>query len=250
MPDVDLFVPCAPKDYVKLPYVLDSVDRYLPDITAAHITTRERIEPIGSFRFPVYYHLDRDVLDFDPACFKFRPTWVYQQFLKLFQQVTSDWYLVMDADRFINQPLRLFDVYTPIMFLRDRDEYHVPYFDYNRQMIGMGKMFARSFLSECTLYKRSLIEDMLIASDMTYREWLNKSAEIITHNCCIADAELYGSWVYDQHPGLYAYLILRDHMLGKYADQGEWTANEIVAYVEDMRGRGDVDFFTAHSWHD
>lgn len=250
MPHVDLFIPAAPKDYAKLPFVLESVDRYLPDIVSAHIVTRTPIEPIASVGLPVFYHLDRDVLDFDYTRFKFRPTWVYQQFLKLFQSVTADWYLVMDADRFINRNLYLFDGDTPIMFLRDRDENHAPYFEYNRQMIGIGKVFAHSFLSECTLYSRSLVEAMLLEADYTPREWLDKSAEIITHDCCIADAELYGSFVYNRYPGMYRYEMLRDHMVGKYADQGEWTAQEIAAHVERMRGRDDVDFFTAHSWHD
>lgn len=248
--DVDLFIPCAPKDYAKLWYVLDSVDRFLPDIMAAHIVTPTTIERIGGMRFPIHYHLDREVLDFDYSRFKFRPTWVYQQFLKLFQSVTEDWFLVMDADRFINKPLRLFDGDTPIMFLRDRDENHAPYFEYNRKMLGIGKVFAHSFLSECTLYSRSFIEAMLITADLTPREWLVKSAEIISATCCIADAELYGSFMYDQYPDVYRFEMLRDYMRGKYAEQGEWTASEIAAYVAEMAAREDVDFFTAHSWHD
>lgn len=248
MPDVELFIPCAPKDYIKLSYVLDSVERCLPEITAAHITTRERIEPLGSFSFPVIYHLDREILDYDYTRFQFRPTWVYQQFLKLFQTVTpTDWYLVMDADRFVNHPLQIFNGEKPVMFLRDIDEANDWYFCYTEKMIGTGKVFDHTFLSECTLYYRPLIEDMLIAADLTYKEWLNKSAEIINATCCIADAELYGTWAYSQQPDLYEYRILRDNMRGKY---GDWTAAEIEAYILDMAARDDVDFFTAHSWHD
>lgn len=250
MPSADLFIPCAPKDYVKLPFVVDAADRLLPQLSAAHIVTRAPIEPLGSFGFPIYYHLDKEVLDFDYTRFKFRPTWVYQQFLKLFQTVTDDWYLVMDADRFINKSLNLFEGEQPVMFLRDRDENHAPYFEYNRQMLGIGKVNEHSFLSECTLYSRSLIEDMLVEFDYTPQEWLRRSAEIITAECCIADAELYGSFVLSKYPNLYQYRVLRDHMRGKYKEQGEWTAREIEAYVAGMAERDDVDFFTAHSWHD
>lgn len=246
----DLFIPCAPKDYIKLPFVLASVDRFLPDIEAAHITTREPIAPIGVFRFPVYYHLDRDVLPFDYTRFQFRPTWIYQQFLKLFQRVTADWYLVMDADRFINTPLDLFDGTRPVMFLRDRDENHGPYFEYSQKMISVGKIFERSFLSECTLYNRRYIDEMLAAAACTVETWLDESARVITATCCPADAELYGSFMQANHPGLYRYRLLRDYMRGKYGDQGEWTAGEIAAYVDEMAARDDVDFFTAHSWHD
>lgn len=250
MPNVDLFIPCAPKDYIKLPYVLDSVDRYLPDIHSVHIVAPTLLGVESRYSFPIYLYSDREVLDFDYTRFKFRPTWVYQQFLKLFQAVTADWFLVMDADRFINKPLRLFDGDTPIMFLRDRDEHHDPYFTYSQKMIGVGKVYPHSFLSECTLYSRSLIEDMLLSADLTPREWLVKSAEIIDATCCIADAELYGSFVYSKYPDVYHFQVLRDCMAGKYAEQGEWTAEEIAAYVADMAAREDVDFFTAHSWHD
>lgn len=251
MPSVDLFIPAAPKDYIKLPYVLQSVARNLQGIAQAHIVTPTPIYIAESYpSFEVVYHLDREVLDFDKTKFKFRPTWVYQQFLKLFQQVTSDWYLVMDADRFLNKPQPLFDGEHPIMFLRDRDENHAPYFEYNKQMIGVGKVFDHSFLSECTLYSRFEIDSMLLSMGLTADQWLAKSAEIITHDCCIADAELYGSWVTNNLPNLYHFRLLRDHMRGKYADQGEWQSSEIAAYVDEMSYHADVDFFTAHSWHD
>lgn len=250
MPKADLFIPAAPKDYIKLPYVLQSVARNLTEIGFAHIVTPTPIKIEEEYPFEVRYYLDQEVVSFDKARFKFRPTWVYQQFLKLFQQVTSDWYLVMDADRFFNKPQALFEGETPIMFLRDRDENHAPYFAYNQQMIKVGKVFQHSFLSECTLYSRLQIEIMLIESGLTIDEWLAKSADIITHDCCVADAELYGSFVYSRQPDLYRFRTLRDYMRGKYANQGEWTSAEIAAYVEDMRGRDDVDFFTAHSWHD
>ena len=250
MPSVDLFIPAAPKDYIKLPFVLRSVAWNLNGIAQAHIVTPTPIMINERYPFEIIYHLDHEVLDFDKTRFKFRPTWVYQQFLKLFQQVTADWYLVMDADRFINRPQTLFDGEHPIMFLRDRDENHAPYFEYNRQMIGVGKVYPRTFLSECTLYSRSQVEIMLLESGLTASQWLVKSAEIITHDCCIADAELYGSYVFSRHPDLYQFLTLRDHMLGKYADQGEWQSSEIAAYVDEMSYHADVDFFTAHSWHD
>jgi len=250
MLDIDLFIPAAPKDYIKLPYVLQSVARNLSEIKQAHIVTPTPISIDERYPFGVVYHLDYTVLDFDYMRFKFRPTWVYQQFLKLFQQVTGEWYLVMDADRFINRPQVLFDGETPIMFLRDRDENHAPYFEYNRQMIGVGRVFEHSFLSECTLYSRFWIESMLIESGLTVDDWLERSAEIITHDCCIADAELYGSFVYSWRPDLYQYRVLHDRMWGKYASQGDWSPAEIVGCVAEMSQHADVDFFTAHSWHD
>jgi len=248
MTSVDLFIPCAAKDTIKLPFVLESVAAYLPDVRAVHLCTPDVIRPLPDYRFPVYYHLDRDVLDFDYTRLAFRPTWVYQQFLKLFQMVTAgEWYLVMDADKIINRELRLFDGDKPILFLPSRDQDHGPYYEYSRAMLKIGREYDHSFLSECTLYHRGLLAEMLRRANLTRDQWLNTSTAIITATCCIADAELYGNFEANHAPDFYQYQIITDEMRGLY--NGDWTHEKLTAYVSEMRGR-DVDILSAHSWHD
>lgn len=249
---VELVIPCAPKDEIKLSAVLASVDANLTEISAAHIITPNGVTVNNRYSFPVYLHADRDVVDFNPQCFRFRPTWVYQQFLKLFQDVTTtDWFLVMDADRFLNRPRSLFEDDKPMMFLSSRDQFYDFYFDYSQKMIGVGKVYTHSFLSECTLYNKTLIHEMLSASGLDKFGFLSKSAEIIDATCCIGDAELYGNFVWSRYPELYKPLVLHDEIRGKYPEaHGEWSVPEIDRYVEEMRQRGDIDIFSAHSWHD
>lgn len=246
---VELFIPAAPKDYNKLPFVLRRVDRFLPDIQAVHVTTPTPLTIAPVYRFPVHMHADQDVLDYDMTRFQFRPHWCYQQFLKLFQRVTStDWFLVMDADRFINRMLPLFNDDLPIMYLSNRDEYNPAYFAYTEAMLGMSRMYPHSFISEMTLYSRSLVDEMLQAAGMTQQEWLDKSAQIMNVERVIAEPELYGNFVYAKHYGLYHYLTLVDAMHGKYG--GDYSDDELTALMAEMEGRSDVDIFSAHSWHD
>ncbi len=249
---VELVIPCAPKDEIKLAAVLASVDANTTEISAAHIITPNGVRVDRRYSFPVYLHRDCDVVDFDPLRFKFRPTWIYQQFLKLFQNVTStDWYLVMDADRFLNQPRPLFEDGQPMMFLSSRDQFYDFYFAYSQQMIGVGKVYEHSFLSECTLYHKMLIKEMVDRSGLNRWEFLARSADIISATCCIGDAELYGNFVWSRYPDLYKPLILRDEIRGKYPEEhGEWSPQEIDLYVEEMRKHDDIDIFSAHSWHD
>lgn len=249
---VELVIPCAPKDEVKLTAVLASVEANLTGISAAHVITPNGVTVEGHYSFPVYLHHDRDVVDFDPQRFKFRPTWIYQQFLKLFQNVTAtDWYLCLDADRFINRPLSLFEEETPILFLSSRDQGYDFYFEYSKRMIGVGRVYGHSFLSECTLYHKALIREMLDRSGLNQQDFLARSADIIDATCCIGDAELYGNFVWSRYPDLYKPLILRDEIRGKYPEyHGEWTAYEIALYVEEMKCHDDIDIFSAHSWHD
>lgn len=246
---VDLFIPCAPKDYIKLPFVLQSVNDYLPDVQAVHVCTPRPYGEIDEYRFPVTFHLDHDVLPFDYTRFKYRPTWVYQQFLKLFQSVTqSEYYLVMDADKFINHRLPLFDNEQPIMYLPNHDQNHDFYFEYSQKMIGVGRVYPHSFLSEMTLYKQSIIDEMLKRSGLSVTGWLEKSVEIIDATVQPADAELYGNFVAATYPDLYQYRILVDEQRGKY--NGDWSMLDIVFYVDEMRHRSDIDILSAHSWHD
>lgn len=248
---VDVLIPVAPKDEVKLPFVLDSIEHCLTGIESVHIITPNGITQEKRGAWPIRYYHDDDVLSFDWSRMKFRPTWIKQQFLKLFQTVTSsDWYLVIDADRFINQPQALFEGMKPIIFLSSRDQNWPCYFEYTQAMLGIGRVYPHSFLSECTLYNRALIDEMLDDAGLTVNEWLDKTAQIEDVMCVPGDAEIYGNWIAARHPDFYEYKILTDEMRGRYDYEPEWTAQELRDYVAEMKPKTDIDMFSAHSWHD
>lgn len=247
---VDVFIPCAPKDAVKLPFVLDSIDRCLSDVGTVHIVTPNGIPREKDRPWKIVYHHDREIINYDWSKMKFRPTWIRQQFLKLFQTVTNDWYLVMDADRFLNHPQRLFDGLKPYLFLSSREQNWPQYFEYTQKMLGIGRVYPHSFLSEVTLYHRPTIIEMLARAGLNVRQWLDKTAEIENVLCVPGDAEIYGNYCAAYHPTMYEYKVLKEELRGKYIEEGEWTKDELRAYVNEMRTKDDVDMFCAHSWHD
>lgn len=244
---IDLFIPAAPKDSMKLSFVLACAERCLPDVDSVHISSPAKLYINSTYRFPVYTYADKEILDFDYNRFAFRPKWVYQQFLKLFQSVTSDWFIGLDADRFFNRVLHPFDNGKPVMFLSKRAQYHDPYFTYIKAMLGLDKAYPHSFLSECTLYNRGYINEMVASRGMTHEEWLNRTAEIESVHIVPADAELYGTYIHTHHPDLYEYKLLNDEMRGRYS--GNWTPQEIAGLVNEMSSQfPDVPMFSAHSW--
>lgn len=243
--EIDLFIPGAPKDYTKIPYILKSVQQNVPDIKRAFVVTPDKIE-LGDVGFPVISLRDNEVLDINPEMFSYRPKWVYQQFLKLFQDVTDDWYMVIDADRFFNRRVILWDK-KPIMLFLNYDQYHDPYFVFNQRMLGFGKTYKHSFLSECTLYSKSLIQEMLHdCGHDTAHEFIEAASSIIDGGCYPAESELYGSWVYRNKQDVYEYKTIKAVFGGKYGSK-EYSESEIESAIADYRFK-DVDVFSLHSW--
>jgi hypothetical protein len=191
---------------------------------------------------------EHEVLDINPkALFRYRPNWIYQQFLKLFQDVTStDWFLVIDADLLFNHNVSLFEDNKPV-FLLGLDQCIDQYFEFNQKMIGIGKTYSHSFLSECTLYDKMQIRNMLL--DNGYKssmDFIKKASEIIDDSCFPAESELYGSYIHATQPGLYVYKRLKAALGGKYGSK-PWTDAEIVARINEIAPQ-EADIFTIHTW--
>ena len=245
---VDLVLPAAVKDYSKLPRVIESVRRYT-EVETIHIIAPEP-EGIRNTWPKVVVHADADVLPYDREELPFRPSWVFQQILKVFQDVTeNDWFLVMDADIFAARPIPLWtEKGKPILYL-GRDQRHGPYFSFNERILGFGKVHPWSFLSECTLYNKGLVREMLAHCGLTRDEFWERLLEITTVVCCPADAELYGSYVTHEHPDLYEIRHLNATLGGRYGSL--WSDEEIEAEIKRVQAScGGVHLISLHSWGD
>ena len=244
-PPVDLIIPAAPKDYNKVRYVVQQAREYI-NLDTIHVVVPEpdKLQLDG-----VTVHADADVLPYDRDEMDFRPNWVFQQFLKVFQDVTpNNWYLVLDADIFANKRIPLWtDDGKPILNL-GRDQYYEPYFSFNEEMLGFGKVYNWSFLSECTLYSKALAREMLTHCELTLDEFWTKAVEITAKGCRMADSELYGSYVYRMHPDVYEIRKLTAHLGGRYGSK-KYSDKEIEKEVKKMKqGKPEVDIFSLHSW--
>jgi len=246
-PLVDLIIPAAPKDYNKVRYVISQAREHV-NLDTVHVVVPEPDKIQIGFD-DVFVHADDDVLPYDRDEMSFRPNWVFQQFLKVFQDVTpNDWYLVLDADVFPAKRMPLWsDDGKPILNL-GRDQYYEPYFSFNEEMLGFGKVYNWSFLSECTLYSKTLVREMLTHCGLTLDGFWTKAVEMTARGCRMADSELYGSYVYRQHPGVYDIRNLTVHLGGRYGSR-QYTDGEIEKEIKRMkRDKPEVDIFSLHSW--
>jgi len=240
----DLVIPTAPKDYNKVPFVVRQVRKHI-NIETVHV-----IAPTAGIKCDgAVLHLDADVLPYDRDELPHRPSWTFQQMLKVFQDVTdNDWFLVLDADIFPVRDIPLWNADgKPILYL-GIDQYYQPYFAFNEEMLGFGKVHKWSFLSECTLYSKSLVRDMLAFCGLTLDEFWKKSIEIIDKGCRMADSELYGSYVYRERPDVYEIRHLKSKLGGRYGARG-WSDSEIESEIEKTK-RDDpgAHLMSLHSW--
>jgi len=240
----DLFIPAAPKDYNKLPYVIEAAREHVQAETIHIVTPSET-----GYDWPgVVWHRDGAVLPYDRAELPYRPNWTFQQLLKLFQDVTEhDWYLVIDADIVVNKPLSLWnEAGQPILYLA-RDQHHNPYFEFNQRVLGYGKVYDHSFLSECTLYHKKLVRDMLAFAGMSRDDFWRLLLDTSV-GCCPAESELYGSYVVHERPDVYEIRTIKTRLGGKYGSH-IWTEEEINDQLKEARTKDpDAHLISLHSW--
>lgn len=245
---MDLFLPAAPKDYSKLPFVVESVRACLPEIETIHIVTPDDAPIVGPVPRGVVRHLDGQVLPFAKAEMPYRANWIYQMFLKLFQDVTAgEWYMVTDADIIFARPLPLWNSSRPILYLA-RDQYSWPFFKFNEAVLGFGKVYDWSFVSECLIYSKRLVHQMLDFMHLDAAGLWHKTCEIIGPDCYPGEPELYGSYVMHEHPMAYEVRHIGATLSGKYGGQA-WSDEEIRAEIT-LKRESDPEcaLISLHSW--
>jgi hypothetical protein len=247
-PTVDLVIPAAPKDYSKLPYVVASVREHVKCVDYIYIIVPSTIIVEQRWERVVWYS-DDEVLSYDRSLIRHRPSWVFAQMLKIFQDITKrDWFLAMDADVIINRPIPLWTDEGLPRFNLGRDQHCKPYFRFNELILGFGKVYPWSFISEFTLYNKGLVREMLDFCGLSLDGFWDKVVEFTTHTCYMAEEELYGSYIVHEHPGLYKIHRLVANVMGKHGSH-VWTDDEITGGIAKTRQqRPDTHLISLHSW--
>lgn len=245
----ETFIPAAPKDYSKVEYVARQAAKHTAT-RAIHVVTPTLIETFRLGRMPVYFHMDDEVLcGLRPDAFRVRPAWVFQQMLKLLQDVTtSEWYQVIDSDTFIVKNISLEENGKPQFILglnQPGSEYHM----FNSRLLGYSKAYPWSFLSELTLYNKVLLRKMFSDLGVDRLGFFDLCRKIVNEgkHGVPAESEIYGAWVYHNYPDLYGFKRVRVALGGRY-NCGLYTPAEIEAAINERTMSPDVDVFSMHSW--
>jgi hypothetical protein len=242
----DILITVAEKDYNKLPFVLESIKKYLCGFNEIHIVSPTKIQFESSKTF---FHLDRDVVDFDFSKFKgniaLRKGWYIQQFIKLFQKVTSNDYLIVDSDVYFNQKIEIVENGKPC-FLLGVNQQHQPYFDFTKKVFGFGREFPHSFINEVMYFKRDIIEKMI--SPWTKDGFFEIAVKVLNkinhQTSSFSEYETYGNYIHKYFPEMYNVKYIKTKTLAKH---GNWTKEELHNVIEHYKDQ-DYDKISMHSW--
>lgn len=250
----DIFLACAPKDFKKLPYVVKSIIDNVEGYDNIYICSPVEIPNLIQACLPVMYYtyLDINMLPGTERdnC-QYRPNWSFQQHLKLFQQVTQDWYATIDCDTIINRKFKFFEDDKPI-YWKGNDQYFKPYFRHMKEMIGLDKIpGSTSYVADMNLIYRPLINEMLERKGYTIKSFIEKSQTINSTDCCIGEPELYGTYVHTYHPDMYIDKQLKQapHIGKKQYEEKKdiWSDADIRSEIERNKNF-DYHTFSLHSW--
>lgn len=249
MQKFDVFIPIAPKDLFRLKLVLKYLILNVHDINNIHICTPSPIDKIEGYN--VKYHLDSDILPYvTPQRWKFRPNWILQQFLKLFQNVTStDYFLTLDSDTIIAKKLNFFENKKPVWFYgKDQDEQQ--YHKFNKRMFNLEKLANHTYIGDMGFFNKTIIQSFVDYTKRSVNDIIEESYGIISHDCHISEFELYGNFVEKYYTDFYKTKQLKSLVRGKFQNNPyttNWERDEVKQLIQEGISGG-YDVVNMHSW--
>jgi len=244
----DVILPCAPKDFKKLPFVIESLELNLENKNKIFVVTPKQVKDKISDS-NIVYTTDKEVLNLNPLAFKFRPNWIYQQLIKLFQNVTdTEYYLTFDVDGVLNRKLSMFEENNPIWYYGWRQN-HLPYFLFNWYVLGLEKSNNHTFIGDMCFFNKKIINALLESRGLTVKSFIERSSQIISLPVHISESEMYGSFI-TKHFKNYKFKQLKQYQFGKNLSDNNpnaWSEEEIKKLIGKYKN-SDYDIIQMHSW--
>ncbi len=235
----DIIIIAGERDFIKIPFVYSSIVNNLTGYNKIYCFCpsypSEKLEGIN-------YILDKDVLQIDMSQLKFKPNWIYQQYLKLLQEITLPNYLVIDSDILFTKPVSIFENNKPC-FLLGNFPLHKPFFNYSEKLFDIGSEYGKSFINETMLFNRSLIVELIYPKFGSYENFLRESNSIITSTCFPSEYELYGNYIYKYYSMGYNYKTVR---VLREPTRISWSKEELTTYINKYKN-SNIDMLTISS---
>lgn len=244
----DVVIPCAPKDYIKLPYCIAGLEKLNPHPETVYIVSKDRLKG-DSVKSKVAYTCwieEDEAIPIVVSDIKYhRPNWIYQQILKMTQDFTQHDYLCIDSDIVINRPLNVFNYGTlriPNYFISSHKQNHPPYFSFMQKVFNLQKMVDFSFIADLTYFRKDVLKELIPSS-----EWLlSKCNEFLSDDCLIGEPEIYGNYLALTYPKSYTTIDIDVAMYGKYMPN-LWTRAEVEEILAKEKNSTN-HIVSIHSW--
>ena len=252
MKPYDIVIVSHEKDFNNIKHIITYSEKNL-NFDSIHLILSER-EEYRDFETlknittkPVYLHKETDIIKIDRNRLSFRPNWIYQMMLKMFQNVTkNDNFLIIESDCIILKPLDFFDGDKTIFYL-GRDYPNEPYFNFNKSLLNIGRGYDHSFICEFMMYDKKIIKDLLDKCNCkNVDDFMEIIYNTVNDNCYPADYELYGNFVYKFHNEKFSVKKLNYHMTGRDGKHHPyWSDTEIKQLTDSYK---ELDAISFHIW--
>lgn len=248
----DVLIKSAPKDYIKLPLVINSLENLNPQPENVYVLSPDGVIPECNYEvIPVK---DEEVFpNFNKNSIKFRPNWCWATFVALFQKFTkNDLYLDVQSDNVFLRPINLFEGNTPKFFISPtHNQHHGPYFVFMEKMFSLKKELPgrESFIIDFMLYNRILTQKLLNSYDDNIYTFLRKASEVINGNCHPTEQDTYGNFCLTHYPD--EYIIKKEigtMMFGKNYPKG-FTVDEMRNHIHHaIKNHSNIVSISFHTW--
>jgi hypothetical protein len=241
MVEFDVLLTIHEKDFEKAEFSIESVKKYLKGYDKIHVITNKPFSYDG-----VISHDENDVLPIDRSKLKLKPTWIYQQLLKLFQNVTKDWFLVIDSDSFLNKPLEMFEEGKPKIFNGIYDVSQEGYFKFSEKYLNVHKAYPITFVCEIMLFNRQIINEIFYnAGYKSIEDILNLFYDKTDKEHFISEYELYGNYIEITRPEMYVKKTIYGRHWGS-PFKNYWTKELVRDFILK---NPDSDIISTHTWY-
>jgi hypothetical protein len=233
----DILILCKNDDLNKIKYLIKSIKINIIGYDDIYLITPDKVDMDGVVNITDYEVIEKKYKE----NIKHRPNWIFQQYIKLFQNVTkNDYYVVIDSDIYINKKIEIFTNNKPNFFI-GRDQYHQQYFNFSKEF-GISKLYEKSFISEIMVFDKTKIREFLSKIDITTDLFLEKSNNIIDQNCYISEFEFYGNMIFKYYNGSYNIKNINTMLNGKH---NKWEDYEIENLINSNKN---FDIISYHTW--
>ena len=242
----DIFIPIHSKDFKKIDFLISSIERNIPGYNKIFIVSNEPLDKT----FPnqnIMILNEKEVLNVDLSKINHRNTWIYQQMLKLLQNVTNDWFLTIDSDCFINKRI---DVISengqPNFIINQIPDRGIAYFKYSQKYFNLEKKYEFSFVSELMLFNRKLILEMFNSIGLSsIDDVIDFFYKTITEEEHLSEFELYGNYIMENYPNLYKIKRILSRKTGLHDFEDNYSDEKINEIISK---NSNYDVIQYHTW--
>ena len=198
--EFDVLIFCSDRYIKNLPFVYEGIVHNLYETPDNIYCVSPNV--INSRISGISYILDNDIVDSNYKINSVKNNWIKQQYIKLFQNLSQDNYLVIDGDILINKKISILTSNYINLFVSNICNYEV-FNRYNIKMFGLVKSSDFTFVNDLMFFKRDIIKRLILERYPSIEHFIEKSNEVVEEGLILSEYELYGAYVYSNFDNLY-----------------------------------------------